>query len=107
MLPYLVKNIETPRNLASEGFRLAIIVSRAISLLVLYHTHLVFVKRHNTRLFFLKIFHYRPIYAIIYLIYRLWQKEVKIMEPLFTIATAVLGNIISYYIIKWLDDRKR
>lgn len=29
------------------------------------------------------------------------------MSPLITIATAVLANVISYYICKWLDGRRR
>lgn len=29
------------------------------------------------------------------------------MGPLITIATGVLVNIISYYIYKWLDARRR
>lgn len=29
------------------------------------------------------------------------------MNLLITIATTVLTNVISYYICKWLDDRRR
>ncbi len=29
------------------------------------------------------------------------------MDPLITIATGVLVNVISYCICKWLDDRRR
>lgn len=38
--------------------------------------------------------------------YRLWQRGGDIMNWFLSIATVIVGNIASYYIIKWLDGRK-
>jgi len=51
------------------------------------------------------LFYYKLCYNIFD--YRLWQKGGVRMILLSTIAATIVGNVASYYIIKWLDSRNR
>lgn len=54
-----------------------------------------------------KIWLFRKQYVIIYILSASWQKGGVKVNILFSIASAIMINIISYYICKWLDGERR